>query len=415
MLNWFLRQLGFRSIAYNDGINSALVTPRTLAGVHIDEQAALSITAVWCAVSTISNLVAGLPLNVYAHLPNGGKREAPEHPLYDLLHYSPSPELSKESFWSSMMVSTLLHGNGYAEIERSGDGRPVALHVLPTLSVTPFRDPELGLVYEVKVGSDKVYLSPESCFHVAGISPDGITGFSPIKLARESFAMSKAADNFGASFFGNAARPAGVLTTPRALTPNARENLRRSWEQLHAGSGNVGRTAVLEEGTAWQSISIPPEDAQFVQTRQYQVNEIARLYSISPVFLHNGSPAWTDLTQVNQNLVQLTLLPWLQRIEAQIRLKLFTVEERASFFAEHDVTGLLRADTLTRFQAYQIATGGKAWMMPSECRANERLTPIDGIDDDDSQDGDQMEGKEPQTEDKVNNGNTGDPVIPEGN
>ncbi len=400
---WFKRWT-----SYEDGINAGLSEPKTLAGLHVTEEGALALTAVWCAVGTISSMIAGLPLNLYQHLPSGGKRLALAHPLYELLHDSPCPELTKEGYWQTAMAHVLLYGNHYAEIERDEAGRPVSLWLLQPDNVKVARDEELGLVYVVRVAGGKdVYLAPANVFHVAGLASDGLVGHSPIALARESIALTAACERFGAAFFGNSARPAGVLQTPLALSQNARENLRKSWEALHAGSGNVGRTAILEDGVTWSALSVPNEDAQFLQTRQYQINEIARLFNISPVFLHDLTRAtWANLETLNRQLVQITLMPWLQKIEGQARMKLLSKEERRSFFVEHDASDLLRADTLTRYQSYAIATGGKPWLLPSEVRADERLDPCEGIDE--SQDASQ--DNQPQQE---NDGETSQPASPE--
>lgn len=378
MFNW-LRRYTRRWLAYEDGLAYNLAQSPTLSGLHLDEQSCLGLTAVYCAVTTISSLIAGLPLCLY-QINNKDKREAVEHPLYDLLRHSPNAELTKEQHWQTVVAHVLLYGNSYQEIERDESGRPVALWILPPERVKVGRDAELGLFYEVQLTSgSNIYLRPDQCFHVSGLSHDGLNGFSPVRLARETLALTQACERFGASFFGNSARPSGVLQSPLALSQNARENLRKSWENLYSGTTNVGRTAILEEGVQFTPISIPAEDAQFIETRGYQINEVARIFNISPVFLHDlGRATWSNLETLNRQLVQVTLLPWMQKIEAQVRLKLIGTE-RTGYFAEHDVSNLLRADTLTRYQAYQVAINS-GWMLRSEARANERLDPIPNLD-----------------------------------
>src|SRR5262249_38776564 len=148
----------------------------------------------------------------------------------------------------------------------------------------------------------------------------------------------------------------------------------------YAGTSNTGRTAVLEQGMTWKSLAIPAEDAQFIQSRAYQINEIARIFNLSRVFLHDlGRATWANLETLNRQLVEITLKPWLQKIESQIRRKLLLEKERSSYFAEHNVSGLIQPDTLTRYQAYDLALKD-GWMLKSEVRAAERLDPIDGID-----------------------------------
>jgi HK97 family phage portal protein len=337
---------------------------------------------VYCAVRVISEAIAGLPLLLYRHT-DAGKEEATTHPLYDLLRHNPNPDMTGVVFREVLQHHVLTWGNAFAEIERDGAGRPVALWPLLPNRVRVFRAESGEIVYQAWLypQGETVILRAEDVFHVPGLSFDGIQGLGPIQLARQSLDLSRNAETFGASFFNNGARPSGMLKTPTRLSDNARENLRKSFGSAYAGAANAGSVPLLEEGLEFVPNSIPPEDAQFLQTRQFQVVEVARWFNISPVFLHDlGRATWGNLETLNTQFVQRTLMPWLLKWEAETRKKLLMPSEQARYYAEFNVDSLLRGDTLSRFQVYNTALQNGIYSI-NEVRAKENMNPIPGGDD----------------------------------
>ncbi len=360
----------------------ALTLPANQA-VPLNEQTALSISALFCGVNQIASAVAGLPLVLYQRTPQG-KRRAEEHPLYDILQHEPNAEMTAFVFRHTLMHHVLLWGDGFAEIEFTNGGQVLSLTPLLPNRVRVYRDADTGeVLYEVfayPTGGSKT-LRQWEVLHIPGISYEGIRGMPPMMLARQSLDLTRHAEQFGEAFFRHGAAPSGALKYPGRLSDNARENIRQSWKQLHQGSSNAGSLPILEEGMDWIQFAIPPETAQYLQTRQFQVAEIARWLNIPPPLLHDLSRAtWANLEVLNTYFVQYTLMPWLQKWEAEVRRKLLSVEERRTHFAEFDVNRLLRGDTKTRFGVYATALQNGIYSI-NECRELENLNAIEGGDE----------------------------------
>tara|TARA_R110000824_G_scaffold161138_1_gene336339 strand:+ start:2149 stop:3648 length:1500 start_codon:yes stop_codon:yes gene_type:complete len=346
---------------------------RVASGVVVNEHTALQYSAVYAAVRLLSESVASLPLHTYERVEDG-KQRAHDHPIAGMLSTSVNPQLSSYSFRETLMGHVLTYGNGYAEIVRDGSGNPVQL-----LPITPDRvrviqetDGEVRYIVD-----ESIHLSQLDMFHIAGLGFDGLVGYSPITLAKQSIGLGLGSERFGGSFFGNSARPAGVLTHPNRLSKEAKENLRDSWQSTYAGADNAGRTAILEEGVQFSSIGLSNEDAQYLQTRQFQVVEIARWYGIPPHMLASMEAAtFSNIEHQGIEFVTYSLRPWLVRWEQEIKRKLFLTD---TFFSEFLVDGLLRGDAKTRYDGYKVAreTG---WLSVNEIRALENLNPVDGGD-----------------------------------
>jgi HK97 family phage portal protein len=259
----------------------------TTAGKAVTERSAMQMTAVYSCVRILSEAVAGLPLHLYKYGADGSKQKSVDSPLYFLLHDEPNPEMTSFVFRETLMTHLLLWGNAYAQIIRNGKGEVVALYPLMPNKMTVNRDENGRLYYEYMVSSDEapinkmstVRLSPADVLHVPGLGFDGLVGYSPIAMAKNAIGLAIATEEYGAKFFANGAAPSGVLEHPGTLKDP--DKIRESWTNVYGGSANSGKVAVLEEGMKYTPISISPNEAQFLETRKFQINEIARISSFA--------------------------------------------------------------------------------------------------------------------------------------
>ncbi len=356
----------------------ALAGSKAASGVVVNEQTALQATAVFACVKILAETVASLPLPVYRRLPGGGKERATDHYLYPILHDQPNPEMTSFEFRETLMGHLALWGNAYAEIERDGAGRVVALWPLRPDRMTVLRDDE-GLLYKYRLpdGTDAV-LRQRNVMHVRGLSGDGLVGYSPIRMAREAIGLALATQEFGARFFGDGTHPGGVVEHPGRLSQQAHDNLERSLQKAYSGLGKSHRLMILEEGMKFTQIGIPPEDAQFLQTRRFQLEEIARIYRIPPHMLADLERAtFSNVEHLAIEFVVHTIRPWLVRWEQAIKRDLFLPGERDIYFAEFLVDGLLRGDIESRYRAYATARQW-GWMSANDVRELENMNPIPG-------------------------------------
>ncbi len=330
----------------------------TAAGVSVDESTALTYSAVWCATRILSEGVAGLPAILYKRLPGGGKERAADELLYGLLHDEPNEETDSFQFFDQMTGWLVNWGNARAEIQRNGAGLAVALWPIhPSRIRIKQRKAGEPLVYLVRNNDTTETAIPAAdMLDVCGpLSDDGVTGRGVIRQAREAIGMGMATEKYGGSFFGNGAMPGGVLTHPGRLKDEARKNMRRSWNEMYSGPANANKIAILEEGVKYDKISVPPEEAQFLQTRQFNVTEIARWYRIPPHMLADLSRAtFSNIEEQGIDFVVHSLRPWLIRWEKAITRKLVPVEQRKTYFVEFLVDALTRGDIAKRTAALQI-------------------------------------------------------------
>ena len=353
-------------------------TSPTSSSVRVTAENALECSPVWSAVRVISETVGCLPRHLYRRL-DAGREKATDHRLYQMLHRRPNPYTNASSFWQAMMAHALLRGNSYAEIQRNNAGKVIALWQLHPGHVQ-VRFTHDGLPYYLYSPPNRgtVEIVHSDMFHLRGPSPDGFVGHSVVSLARESMGLTVAAEKFGAKFFGNGAKPSAVITVPGVLDDQAYARMKREFNEVQAGLSNAHRIALLEGGTTWQSIGIPPDDAQFLQTRTFQVEEVARWFSLPVSKLRaSGGRSYATLEQENNAFLTETLQPWLVRIEEECWAKLLEPDERNELYVEHLVDSILRSDALARYQIYAIA---KNWglMNSNEIREKENMPPIEG-------------------------------------
>ena len=349
------------------------------SGVSVSEETALGVSAFFCAVSTISQDVASLPLFLYKGSADGGKQRFDNHPLNRLLHDQPNSEMTSFQFRAAMMVNALATGNAFAEIVRDGGGRPTALwHILPH-RVTPFRQ-NGQLLYRVSNPNGDGILDASDMLHFRGPSPDGILGYNIVQLGREALGLSIAAERFGATFFGNGSSFGGMLSTTGTLTEQARKNLRDALAARHQGSVNAHKLMLLENGATYTPIGVNPRDSQFNELRVHQIREVARFFRIPVAYLGDLERAtYSNFEQMQLTYYTTGIRPWLVSIEQELDSKLIAPSERNIQHFEHSAEGFLRADTEKRAQFYStmISTG---IMTINECRSRENLPPIPGGD-----------------------------------
>ncbi len=342
------------------------------AGVFVDENKSLNVAAVYSAVRVLAEDVASLPLHMYYK--DGKKRnKAVWREEYKLLNNQPNDYQTAFSLREAMMASLLLWGNAYCEIERSLSGQIKALHFVEPSRVQVKRNSD-NIYYEV----DGKKFRQDEIFHVHAFSTDGVEGRSVVKLARDSIGLSIATERYGASYFGNGAAPGGVLEVAKSLKDEAIERLKTSWNNKHQGPHKAGGVAVLEEGMTYKQIGIPPEDSQFLETRRFQVNEIARWFRIPPHMIGDLEHAtFSNIEHQGLEYVVHTLRPWLVRIEQETQRQFLDSAIRENYYFEHLVDGLLRGDIESRYQAY--ATGRQwGWLSANDIRKMENMNPIDG-------------------------------------
>jgi HK97 family phage portal protein len=351
----------------------------TAAGIQVDETTALTFSAVWAAVNVISGAVGFLPLVVYRRLERGKERNQ-AHPVYSLLHDRPNAYMDAMVFRETLQGHVLTWGNGYAEIERDNAGRAIALWPLPPNQVEPRMEDNV-LYYDVQLKTGgKAQVLPDDMLHVKGFGFDGFKGYSVVRMAAQSLSLGMAAEKFGASFFGNGSVLSGVFEHPGTLSPNALKEFKRDWKANHEGLNNAHRTAVLENGMKWHQLGIPPEDAQYLETRRFQIGDVARWYGVPLHMLGDLERAtFSNIEHQGIEFVTWCLMKWLRRWELEVDRKLFAESERGKLFTEFLTAALLRGDTKTRYEAYNIARQG-GWLNVNEIRAMENLNPIDGGD-----------------------------------
>nr|DAN92784.1 MAG TPA: Portal [Caudoviricetes sp.] len=355
----------------------------TTSGKPVTERTAMQMTAVYSCVRILSEAVAGLPIHVYRYTDNGGKEKALEHPLYRLLHDEPNPEMTSFNFRETLMGHLLLYGNAYAQIVRNARGEVMGLYPLMPNKMTVDRDGEGNLYYLYSRGSDdapmgkengQIYLPPSDVLHIPGLGYDGIVGYSPLAMAKNAVGMAIACEEYGAKFFANGAAPGGVLEHPGTIKDP--QKVKESWNAAYQGSGNSHRVAVLEEGMKYQTIGISPEQAQFLETRKFQINEIARIYRVPPHMVGDlEKSSFSNIEQQSLEFVKYTLDPWICRWEQSLARRLFSESEKREYFIRFNVEGLLRGDYQSRMNGYAVARQN-GWMSANDIRELENLDRI---------------------------------------
>lgn len=356
---------------------------RTTSGKPVNERTAMQTTAVYACVRILAEAIASLPLHVYEYQDDGGKKLVHDHPLYYLLHDEPNPEMTSFVFRETLMSHLLIWGNAYAQIIRDGAGRVLGLYPLLPDKMEVQRDDKGNIYYVYSRNSDEnpmfkeygnIKLKAEDVLHIPGLGFDGLIGYSPIAMAKNAVGMTLACEEYGASFFANGANPGGVLEHPGVLKDPSK--VRESWNSVYRGVNNAHKIAVLEEGMKYQQIGIPPEEAQFLETRKFQINEIARLYRIPPHMVGDlDKSSFSNIEQQSLEFVKYTLDPWVIRWEQSLQRSLLLPGEKGKYFIKLNVDGLLRGDYQSRMNGYAVGRQN-GWFSANDIREMENMNPI---------------------------------------
>ena len=356
---------------------------QTDSGVHVSEFNAVTLPAVYASVRLIADAIAMLPIKVCRQ--NGDQTQIiTDHPAHRILNRRPNNRMTAFTYRSTLLHHTLLWGNGYSEVERTNGGVPQSLWLALPDRTYPELRADGSLVYNTTIDRETKTLEPDDVLHIPALGFDGIVGYSPVSIARQAIGLGLAMEEFGAKFFGNDAKSGGFLKHPSKLGPEAIKRLRDSWD-AQSGLSEAHRPKVLEEGMEFVQTTINPEDAQFLESRDFQVADIARIYGVPLHMIQSvsGSTSWgSGLEEMSLGFVRYTLDPWMIRQEQEWNQKLFTERERdQGYYVKHDTSEILRGDADARSQFYTRALDPQTgWMRRNEVRDLEDLNPDDGPD-----------------------------------
>jgi HK97 family phage portal protein len=372
---------------------SSLENPRTswdrifetqegYAGKSVNEITALQLMAVWRCVNLIAGALAKCPLNVYRRVPDIGKTKATNHYLWPLLHREANDvvKLSAYRFRRLMQTWLLLWGNAYALFEENGRGqiqrfwplRPDRMRVTGTAA---------SLIYTYQRPDGSSYILPSAyMLHLRGLETDGIMGLSPIKAARQSLGLGLAAEEYGARYFGAGGKPGGYLEVMGKLTPVSKQNIRESFEDMHKGLHGAHRVGIFEEGMKYHEVGVPPEDMQFLQTRQFQGIDVARLFGVPPHKIAELARAtFSNIEHQSMEFLQDCLADWMTNWEQELTVSCLSESESQTIFLEFSRDSIARGDKISRYTAYNIGRNG-GWLSQNMILDEENLNRIEGGD-----------------------------------
>jgi HK97 family phage portal protein len=378
-----------KSKAETPKIENSLSTSKSIfwggskAGTHVDENTAMQTAAVYACVKLISESIASLPLHIYRREKNGSIA-VHDHHLYTLLHYSPNPEMTSYTFRQTMMFHLLIYGNAYAQIIRNGGGRVVELSPLLPDRMQIHRDEQGSLFYSYYRGVDErgkkenngyIAFKREDILHIKGLSCDGLYGQSPIAVAKNAVGMAIATEEFGSSFFANGATPSGVLEHPETVKNHA--DVRAAWESLLKGTKNSNRVVVLEDGLKYKPVSITPDEAQFLQTRKFQLNEIARIFGVPPHMIGDlDKSSFNNIEQQSLEYVKYCINPWVECWEQEMHMYLIPKSEQKTHYIKFNIDGLMRGDYASRMKGYSVGIQN-GFLCANDVRGLEEMNLID--------------------------------------
>jgi len=355
-----------------------LISGRNNSGVHVDEHTALTYSAVYCAVNLIAGTLSTLPLKLLREAKKT-KKPALDKSLYRVMHTQWNQYMTAQIGREVLAAHVLTWGNGYAEIIRNGYGDVVQLWPIPPNRVRP--EMQNGkLVYVVKTDSQEIILPREKILHIPGLGFDGYVGYSVIGLARESIGLGMAMEQFGSRYFGNGTHPGLIVSHPGKLTEQGSKNLRDSLAEKYSGLGNAHRLMLLEEAMKVENVTIPPEDSQFLESRQFQIPEIARWFNLPPHKLKDlTKSSFSNIESEQISFVSESIMPWVVRFETNYNTQLIPEKDQTTHYFKHCLEGLLRGDAKSRAEFYnKMFLIGV--MSINEIREKEDLDPIEGGD-----------------------------------
>lgn len=378
LMNWLTRSVQYLTRRISDSRAWEIFSPGPdAAGVVVNERTAMNCSAFFAGVRVYADAVGMLPCGVY-EVQRDGQKKAVEHATEHLLLWQPNSEMSAFSFKETLQAHVLVYGNAYAEIERNRKGDPIALWPMCPNRVDIVRSGDGEIYYEVRIpGEQKPYtLSAADVLHIPGLGFDGLRGYGIVEIARQTIALTMAAESSGAKYFESGMRPDVILTHPSQLDDEPRARMRKDWESNYGGLSRKHRLAILEEGVTYQQLTHTPEEAQFLATRQFQLTEIARILRLPPHMIGDLSRSTNNNIEFQgDEFVRYSLRPWLMRWTHALRWKLLTDTEKARGLTyDFVVDELVRGDMSSRYAAKNGAISA-GWMTPNEARAGENLPP----------------------------------------
>ena len=354
------------------------------SGQDVSKEQAIRIAAVWSCVRVLSETVASLPISLYSKDENNNKIKLTNDPLNVLIGEQPSSLYNSFMFFERALIDLSFDGNFCAYIERNKGGLPTALHPIQYDDVDVFLSPDgREVYYEISQDSGNTYpvsgkVQSINMIHVKGLSFDGITGKSPIEVAAETLGISLALDKHAGNWFKNGSQLGGVLKHPGTLKPETAKRLRESWSSNYSGVSNAGKTAILEEGMDWVSRTVPNNQAQFLESREYQVSDICRIFRVPNHLVNDLSRATYASVEAQQiDFVVHTITPWIKRIESELNAKLVPSNKRGEQYFKFNLNAILRGDSKSRADYYRTLINIGV-LSPDEVRALEDLNPMGG-------------------------------------
>ncbi|MGO1079945.1 phage portal protein [Inquilinus sp. CA228] len=339
---------------------------------------ALQLATVWACIRLLAETISTLPLPVYRRNSKGQPEAAPDHPLYPLLHDQPNADMTAVNFWECVVACLCLWGDSYSEKSFVGQRIAALTPMRPDLT-RPFRRENGRICYAYSDPDGYRELDEDQVLHIKGFGIDGLKGLSPIGYARNSLGAAMATDEASSRVFANGLKTSGFVEVDKILKPDQRKQIEDMLTEF-TGSGNAGRVMVLEAGFNYKQLTLPPEDAQMLQTRAFQVEEICRWFRVPPFMIGHTekSTSWgTGLEQQMIGFLTFALRPYLTRIEQAVKKSLIVPAERGRVFAEFNLEGLLRADSQGRAALYN-AGADHGWLKRNEIRRKENLPPEPG-------------------------------------
>ncbi len=339
-------------------IRGVLAGPKAQAGVRVNEDSALRYAAVYACIRVLSETLASLPLHVYKRRPGGnGKDRAVDHPLYGILHDTPNEEMPSLTWRETIMGHILTSGNGYSEITTNRRGEVIRLYPIPWTEIRPVRNQQTKAIeYEVTDRGKTETIPAEKILHIPGLGFNGVMGYSPIRMAMEAIGLGIAAESFGARFFGSGTHLGGVVEHPGIMKDESYKRFKQSLAEEYQGLQKAHGLIILEDGAKITKLGIPPEEAQFLETRKFQRSEIAGIYRVPPHMIADLEKAtFANIEHQSLEFLMYTMRPWIYRWEQYMNWKLFTPAERRDYFSEFAVTALLRGDTKSQAEALAMA------------------------------------------------------------
>lgn len=356
--------------------NQAIIPYPSNSTTGYPSDSALNVMVVYAAVRVLAETVAQLPLIVYRNLPDGGKERAKEHPLYRVLHTRANPYMTSFMWRETSMAHLVTWGNCYSEVVPNGVGEPAALYPLRPDRMTVSRASDGSVKYEyAKPGQPRQTIPPARIFHIPGLAFDGLIGYSPVELMRNPLGLIRSAEAYGKRMLDNDARPSTAILSKKILSEDSRRNLKASMASWR-GAGNAGKSAILEDDLDIKDFGFPAEQAQYLQSRRFQIEEIARGFRMQPHMIGDLSHGtFSNIEHQSLEFVKYTMLPWLERWEQRLTMRLVDPDDEGEYFAEFLVDGLERADSVARAASLNIQRSAGV-INADEWRAVENRNPL---------------------------------------